>query len=284
MFNKIICQICLKECNGQLPGLHLKLHGITTKEYEEKFGPARLSELKDYCKKSGSKGGSNANSILSKNNERIANISEYNLNPTICEKCKCSMPYEKRHSKYCNSSCFASHSNSIRPLKIPKQLRLFKPQIWHPGPHFKNCLQCFSLFKVKSLKNPKIFCSHRCSAKYNFSSNKASKKSNINGYKMDSGAESVFANELTQNNIVWIKNDGLKFKKSFEFIDSLGMKRDYYPDFYLPDHNIWVEIKGLRYIRKDDDLRRACVDVPVVLLMCNNFKKELPEFIKKYAK
>jgi len=72
---------------------------------------------------------------------------------------------------------------------------------------------------------------------------------------MDSGAEYQFALLLDKHQIQWIKNT----TTYFSFTDSAGKTRKYYPDFYLKDYDHWVEIKGERYIREDDDLRLAAV-------------------------
>jgi len=60
---------------------------------------------------------------------------------------------------------------------------------------------------------------------------------------MDSGAEFIFAKILDENNISWVKNS----KTFFEYRYQNKIKK-YYPDFYLPDYNLWIEIKGKRYI------------------------------------
>lgn len=38
-------------------------------------------------------------------------ILAYKLNPTLCAFCNFSLPYNKRHYKFCNHSCAASHNN-----------------------------------------------------------------------------------------------------------------------------------------------------------------------------
>lgn len=68
---------------------------------------------------------------------------------------------------------------------------------------------------------------------------------------MDSGAELLFATLCDTSNIRWVKNS----TKFFEYLPN----KKYYPDFYLPDFDVWVEIKGKRYYRKDDPLRWASV-------------------------
>lgn len=73
---------------------------------------------------------------------------------------------------------------------------------------------------------------------YSYSKNKYFKKEIINGFRMDSSWESIFANYLNQNNIKWIKS-----KKSFKYIFE-NEEHSYYPDFYLEDFDLYVEIKG----------------------------------------
>ncbi len=79
---------------------------------------------------------------------------------------------------------------------------------------------------------------------YSFSKNKYFKKEIIDGFRMDSSWESIFANYLNQHNIKWIKN-----KKSFRYIFE-NEEHSYYPDFYLEDFNLYIEIKG-RETEKD---------------------------------
>lgn len=64
---------------------------------------------------------------------------------------------------------------------------------------------------------------------------------------MDSKAERNFAELLDEHNISWVKNTTQKFEyKPNKF---------YYPDFYLPRYNAWIEIKGAFYLREEDELR-----------------------------
>ena len=77
---------------------------------------------------------------------------------------------------------------------------------------------------------------------------------------------------LDKHEISWIKNT----ETYFSFIDSEGKARKYYPDFYLSEYDYWVEIKGERYIREDDDLRLAAVG-NIERIMSNNIR--LPKCI-----
>lgn len=204
------------------------------------------------------------------------------------------------NKKFCTKSCSAKHNNisrgprsestkkkisdyaKVNPKGACDPSNKYKPKK-KPRKSFKFvCMECKNDFYVMAVSKPKskMYCSVECRNKNRYYPNSNRKHTSIvDGYKMDSGAEAYFAEFLNKNSISWIKNDGLKYKKSFAFVDSDGKNRQYYPDFYLPDHNIWVEIKGKRYIRKDDHLRRQAVDVPVYLLISNDFKYELEKFL-----
>ncbi len=58
---------------------------------------------------------------------------------------------------------------------------------------------------------------------------------------LDSSWEKKFVDHLISLNIKWVKNTnkwGFKYKFNDRFFT-------YYPDFFLPDLNIWIEIKGM---------------------------------------
>lgn len=146
----------------------------------------------------------------------------------------------------------------------------------HPR-HTIICQECSTQFDVSSGDKRAMarkYCSVECSHKNNYhpNSNKI-KRSVYNGQQMDSGAERIFAELLDANNINWIKNT----TKSFRFVDSNGKERMYYPDFYLPDFDHWVEIKGRKYIREDDALRLKAVGNNIELMFSHQIK--LPNII-----
>ena len=57
---------------------------------------------------------------------------------------------------------------------------------------------------------------------------------------MDSTWEVALANRLDQLEIKWIRNPSIKLK----YITRGRRARNYIPDFYLPDHDIYIEVKG----------------------------------------
>lgn len=69
------------------------------------------------------------------------------------------------------------------------------------------------------------------------------KKSVYKGFKMDSAAELAFAKLLDDFGVKWEKNTTRKFP----YVTKQGYRRNYIPDFYLPEYDEWVEIKGRYY-------------------------------------
>ena len=57
---------------------------------------------------------------------------------------------------------------------------------------------------------------------------------------MDSTWEVACANRLDELGIRWIRNPSLKLK----YITRGRRARNYIPDFYLPDHDVYIEVKG----------------------------------------
>ena len=58
--------------------------------------------------------------------------------------------------------------------------------------------------------------------------------------KMDSTWEVACARRLDELGIRWIRNPSLKL-----MLTTRGLRaRNYIPDFYLPDHDIYIEVKG----------------------------------------
>lgn len=136
------------------------------------------------------------------------------------------------------------------------------------------CKECQKEFEVAYSNRSRKYCSVECSNKNKYHINSNRKKRSIyKGYKMDSGAELIFAQQCDLLGIKWLKNT----TQFYIFINSDGKKCKYYPDFYLEEYEIWVEIKGRRYIRPDDALRRAAVDKPVFLIISNQFKQDFDQ-------
>jgi len=64
------------------------------------------------------------------------------------------------------------------------------------------------------------------------------KKYNYNDIVLDGTWEVIFAKYLDELNIKWIRP-----KKGYEYIFE-GSKHLYFPDFFLPQYNLYIEVKG----------------------------------------
>jgi predicted nuclease of restriction endonuclease-like RecB superfamily len=58
--------------------------------------------------------------------------------------------------------------------------------------------------------------------------------------EMDSTWEVLMAQKLDELDIKWVRNNSLKLP----YITRGRRKRKYIPDFYLPDYNLYIEVKG----------------------------------------
>lgn len=85
---------------------------------------------------------------------------------------------------------------------------------------------------------------------------------------MDSGSELTFAKMMDSNNITWDKNTTKYYIYTYN-----GKSGKYYPDFYLEDYDLWVEIKGEYYVRDGDDARLASVG-NIIKIMSKELRKE----------
>jgi len=57
---------------------------------------------------------------------------------------------------------------------------------------------------------------------------------------MDSTWEVVMATKLDELDITWVRDPNMKLK----YVTRGGRKRNYIPDFYLPDYDMYIEVKG----------------------------------------
>ena len=79
---------------------------------------------------------------------------------------------------------------------------------------------------------------------------------------LHSSFEIKVATELDSYNISWIRPPPLSW------VDQNNEKRRYYPDFYLPDFNIFLDPKNDYLIRKDKEkIKRVCTQNNVKILV-----------------
>jgi hypothetical protein len=210
----------------------------------------------------------------------------------VCPKCGIE---HTKNGTFCSRKCGNSRIRTEEFNQKIREFALSNPKGWAKNPsnfhgsqgnkekwnklrQSKICLECKNIFDVAYSQRHRKYCSVDCSNqnKYHINSNRK-KTTTYKGYRMDSGAELLFAQHCDLLNIQWHKNTD----QYFLFINSDGKQSKYYPDFYLEQYGLWVEIKGRRYIRKDDELRRESVDKPVILIISNQFKNDFEKF-KEY--
>lgn len=95
--------------------------------------------------------------FVKRNNElKQERIEAYNKKPTTCKTCKTPIEYERRHNKFCGSSCAAKHTNATRkPCKTGPAKSVFP----FSKVTFDDCPTCGKTFrKTKGAK----YCSSVC--------------------------------------------------------------------------------------------------------------------------
>jgi len=195
---------------------------------------------------------------------KLGRINSYDKNPNLCLTCSSPIPYDKRNNRFCSKACSASHNNKKRShttetkSKISKSLtgRTYKKEPKsYSQVHLNTCVICSSQYYTKG-KGRKICRNPECLAQ--ISTNKTSKIGSTNSIyyttktneivRFDSSWEYKIACYLDEKNIVWIRP-----KTGIRWIDSYDKERFYYPDFYLPDYDIYLDPKNEQVIKKDTE-------------------------------
>lgn len=243
---QVSCIICKKVTSSK--GIHSHFIGAHGTEEEKKNFTG--------------KGGHREQNFSTAKQKAKDKRSVYYENPKLCSLCNSPHKYESRNNKFCSPSCRAKHGNEIRDKvvyeKLSNTLKSLKlePVNKHGAKcNIFQCKICLNFFPGKT-RNRKICDNKDCRyenlrGKVGGYRPNSSKRTQCiyKGIKLDSGAEKRFANLLDTHNIKWLKNTTIKF----EYTDQTGKKRNYYPDFYLPEHDLWVEIKGKYYYDEQND-------------------------------
>lgn len=152
---------------------------------------------------------------------------------------------------FCNSSCAATYNNNQRdyavftpgPKSQAKKIKIPKIKGRVPNPSYtkislcKNCNTWFTGWRKT--------CSDACLSKHLSKTAKTRtghsyNKSSIeyNGVKLGSGYELIVAQSLDDNNIQWIRPG------PFKYLDLTGNNHQYFPDFYLPEYDVYLDPKN----------------------------------------
>lgn len=221
---------------------------------------------------------------------------------------QCHKTISKKGNKFCNHSCSATYTNKQRiengwklseesKNKIGSSIKKNNKNITNyicrqHHIEYRICVICKKLYTCRDWSTSKTCKSEKC--KIDMKLLTGNKVSELNGYKnkwkwkcksyisklygtmhMDSEWECILAKSLEDNNIKWER------PKFFNWIDEKGKSRKYFPDFYLPDYDIYIDPKNpylyskdkykLDYVRTTHNIK-LCVVTDYNLLTWNHIK------------
>lgn len=173
-----------------------------------------------------------------------------------CAKCAKAFEPQKGLKNYCSLACRNSRPRSeesrSRSSKAAKQSnRVQAYQDRKRGSktrcrvYFEVCKTCNQPFTTKYWG--RRVCSELCRVKYIMTSRRqnAYKRNQYNGVRFDSSWEAVVAKFLDDNKVKWERGISLNYE------DAEGKTRRYFPDFYLPDYDLYVEPKNKLLVERD---------------------------------
>ena len=258
----ITCKICNRTFKGQITGLHLKSHNINSHQYQALYGPTRTDELILKCQIGAKLGGGfrqghKENVIERQQKQKI----EYDKNPKHCPNCGKIIEFENKNNKFCNQSCSASYHNKQRVYsdeQIQKRKERFKlvrqKQLENHYPSTNVFLnQCKICGKDFWNKRKNKTCSKFCKCELlsrnqlarEYQGYSASRQVFYKGIKLGSSFELMLARLLDKMNITWIR------PAYINYITKDNKQHKIFPDFYLPDYDLYIDPKNNYLINKD---------------------------------
>ena len=217
----------------------------------------------------------NVNNALAKATEKnrlykIQRIDAYNQEPNLCAHCFNLIPYEKKNNKFCCKSCSASYNNVRRSARsIESKLKTSNTMKGVIRPKTQNILnknytdifliECKVCKKQKYVnylkKNHKTCGSVDCKTIASVGTRTYQNGSRkpvwfFNPYEnkevlLESSWEVEIAEYLILKNIEWCRPNFIKW------VDSNNKTRRYFPDFYLPQYNIYLDPKNPYCMQRD---------------------------------
>lgn len=188
-----------------------------------------------------------------------------------CKKCsKSFVVASNKVSHFCSTSCCSSwnwdifkKSDGYEKFVLEASKNSLKRKVWKNKKDdlisteitVNKCVICNKSFVTKAWKT-KLTCSKACYGKVASINSKAHpncggetnyKKFVYDGITMDSSWEVEIAKWMDENNVAWVRSRKLMFL----WTDEKGDRRRYYPDFYLPKYNIYLDPKNKFLIEKD---------------------------------
>lgn len=229
---------------------------------------------------------------------------KYKLNPKICPNCNSIIEYKNRKNSYCSRKCASTYiqkdggnchwniEDRIRISKIAKEKNYVKSLQRNFLPKVnKKCKNCNKEYNVPNCyKDIRNFCSHKCY--YDWANKTGYLKGKSGGYRIGAGRgksgwyKGIFCNSSYE--LAWVLfnlEHGIRFVRNtnwFEYVNSIGNRSKYYPDYKLLDSNEYVEIKGY----KEKEFLNKTENFPEKLVILDKEKmKPILNFVKeKYGK
>lgn len=199
-----------------------------------------------------------------------ARVDKYNENPTLCKCCNAPQEYSKRKNQFCSKSCAASYNNTGRvrteesKQKTGKSLKLAYSLLTDDEKKNRNrfiptrgkhadvefiCPVCSGKFMIPYTQRFRKTCGAddcKIQASVGIRSYQNGSRKPIwfyNPYEskevlLDSSWEVKTAELLASKDIKWIRPPFIKWQ------DKQGKTRRYFPDFYLPDYDIYLDPKN----------------------------------------
>ncbi len=220
--------------------------------------------------------------------QKESRIGEWNSKPKLCKNCKVGLSYDKRYNSFCGSKCAASFNNKGRDVseshkkKTSNSLKEFysdgqnlnKIKIatiaqnerikiaqnereveYYKTP--KKCKICGNnlLYEYRHRKTCSQKCRVHASTKnrtYQNGSRKPVWYFNRNENKevlLESSWEVRIAKHLDELNVVWVRPDPIEWNDE-------GVNRLYYPDFYIPQYDVYLDPKNPYCMKLDEHKMR----------------------------
>lgn len=222
--------------------------------------------------------------ISCKNCYRISNFKRH-----TCKPCPiCSKVITGTEKTFCSKSCSVTFSNSNRSLASRKKQSEQMKKTFKDNPvmfdnflnsdktpkfrkiSFISCKQCKNFFMIKGWEsNPRKFCSSECRtiSHMNFKKNhhgnkKLFKYINPTDKKiviLESTWELKIAEYLDSLNIIWTRPEPIPWN------DHNNKSHLYYPDFYLPKHNLYLDPKN-PYVMELDKEKMSIVNKQIKII------------------
>lgn len=201
---------------------------------------------------------------------RELNTEKYIINPAKCKQCNKILDYIHRQNIFCSSSCAALFNNKQRKqnsfyaseahlnsnkktsttLKDKYQAGLLHPIVKEKHPDVINtCKICKKKFTISFQKRNRKTCGNKdciieaCVGCRTYPNHHRKLTWFFNKYQnkkvlLESSWEVELAEFLEENKIIWIR------PKFIKWVDSKGIVRRYFPDFYLPQFNLYIDPKN----------------------------------------